>query len=106
MKLNSGSLKRCIISLSLALACVVFAAPAWSDHDRLRNEVRQFHRFLQNHPKVKDDLRNNPKLVNNKKYLDKHDDLENFLKRYPRVSQEIVNHPSQVFGTYYEENHR
>jgi hypothetical protein len=54
---------------------------------------------------VSSELRNNPQLVNSKRYLDNHDDLENFLKRHPRVKQEIVTHPSRVFGTYYRENH-
>lgn len=80
-------------------------SPAWSN---LRDEVRQFHVFLQDHPKVSTELRNNPNLVNNKKYLDKHDDLEKFLKRHPSVKSEIVHHPSQVFGRSYRDrgNHR
>ena len=80
-------------------------SPAWSN---LRDEVRQFHVFLQDHPKVSTELRNNPNLVNNKKYLDKHDDLEKFLKRHPSVKSEIVHHPSRVFGRYYRDqrNHR
>jgi len=80
-------------------------SPAWSN---LRDEVRQFHVFLQDHPKVSTELRNNPNLVNNKKYLDKHDDLEKFLKLHPSVKSEIVHHPSQVFGRSYRDrgNHR
>jgi len=70
-------------------------SPVWSN---LRDEVRQFQLFLQDHPKVSTELRNNPNLVNNKKYLDKHDDLAKFLKRHPSVKSEIVHHPSRVFG--------
>jgi len=92
--------------LTLASALLAFAAPAWSDHDRLRNEIRQFHDFLTEHPKVSTELRNNPNLVNSKKYLDKHDDLEKFLKRHPDVRREIVNHPNRVFGRYYREDHQ
>jgi hypothetical protein len=64
----------------LTIAALSAPSPAWSN---LRDEVRQFHVFLQNHPKVSTELRNNPNLVNNKKYLDKHDDLAKFLKRHP-----------------------
>ena len=102
MNWKRQSLQRCIAASSLALAFLFCAAGATgSEADRLRNEVRQFHTFLQNHPKVSSELRRNPKLVNSKRYLDQHDELGNFLKRHPRVKQEIVNHPSRVFGNYY-----
>src|SRR5581483_8699459 len=60
-------------------------------------------RFLQDHPRVSADLRSNPNLVNNKKYLDKHDDLDRFLKRHPAVKREIVERPHRVFGNYYRD---
>jgi hypothetical protein len=60
---------------------------------------------LQEHPKVSTELQRNPNLVNNKKYLDKHDDLETFMKRHPDVRREIVHHPGRVFGRYYREDH-
>lgn len=95
-----GTLLATLIGASLMLA-----APVWSDHDRLRNEVRQFHSLMQSHPKVSEELRRNPKLVNSKRYLNKHDDLEKFLQRHPQVKQEIINHPSRVFGPYYRQDH-
>ena len=106
MKHNINSQGMCrIISLSFVALFQFSAAPVWADHDRLRNEALQFHSFLQNRPKVSSEIRNNPQLVNSKRYLDNHDDLQKFLKRHPRVKQEIVTHPSRVFGTYYRENH-
>ena len=93
------------LAIVLALSCIAGAVPAWSNHDQVRNDVRQFHDFLQDHPKVSTDLRSNPNLVNSKKYLAKHDDLEKFLKRHPAVRTEIVNHPTHVFGRYYREDH-
>jgi len=101
MKQEARSLKRCIAFVSLLAVFLGSAALASTDQDRLRTEVRQFHTFLQNHPKVSTELRTNPKLVNSKRYLDQHDDLEKFLQRHPRIKQEIVNHPSRVFGNYY-----
>jgi len=94
-----------LFSLSLTFAFFGSIATAWSDHDRVRNEIRQFHNFLQDHPKVSTELRNNPNLVNSKRYLDRHDDLEKFLKRHPDVKREIVSHPNRVFGRYYREDH-
>ena len=105
--LNQHSRQFSALALAIVLALSFFAAaaPAWSDHDQVRNEIRQFHDFLQDHPKVSTELRNNPNLVNSKKYLAKHDDLEKFLKRHPAVRTEIVNRPNRVFGRYYREDH-
>ena len=105
MKLTERLLPRALAALSLAIGLLAVSAPAWSDHDHLRNEIRKFHTFLQDHPKVSTELRQNPKLVTSKRYLDKHDDLEKFLKRHPEVKREIVNHPRRVFGHYYREDH-
>jgi hypothetical protein len=102
---QTHSLGGYLAALSFAIGFLFAPGPAWGDQDRLGNEVRQFHSFLQAHPKITNDLRSNPKLVNSKKYLDKHDDLESFLKRHPRVKQEIVNHPARVFGNYYREDY-
>lgn len=102
---NGQPLKRGLTIMSAILALLAMVQPAWSDHDRLRNEIRQFHAFLQDHPKVSSELRHNPKLANSKRYLDKHDELEKFLKRHPGVKRELLNHPGRVFGRYYRENH-
>jgi hypothetical protein len=84
--------------LTLALSVLGTPGAAWSN---LRDEMRQFHDFLQDHPKVSTELRNNPNLVTSKRYLDKHDDLEKFLKRHPAVKREILDHPRRAFGRYY-----
>jgi hypothetical protein len=95
-----------LMAIALALSLLGNGGNVWSDRDQLRDEVRRFHMFLQGHPKVSTDLRNNPQLVNNKKYSSKHDDLEKFLKRYPAVRHEISEHPRRIFGRYYrDEDH-
>ena len=68
----------------------------------MRSEIREFHDFLADHPKVSTELRANPNLVNSKKYLAKHEDLAKFLKRHPAVRTEIVNRPRRVFSRYYQ----
>lgn len=84
--------------LSLMVSLFGVSRLAWSN---VRSEINQFHDFLQSHPKVSAELRANPNLVNNKRYLDKHDDLAKFLKHHPDVKRALVNHPSRVFGDYY-----
>ena len=90
-----------VLAFTVALAFFATTAPAWSNHDQVRSEIRQFHDFLRDHPKVSTELRSNPKLVNSKNYLAKHDDLEKFLKRHPNVKRELINHPSHIFDNYY-----
>jgi hypothetical protein len=85
----------------LMISLVLAASPAWSSREHMRSEVSLFHDFLLSHPKVSTELRTNPILANNKKYLDNHEDLAKFLKRHPDVKRELVNHPSRIFGNYY-----
>ena len=92
-----------LFGVALIASTILVPSAVWGN---LRDEVRQFHTFLQDHPKVSTELRNNPKLVNSKKYLDKHDDLEKFFKRHPAVKNEILHHPSRVFGSYYRDERR
>jgi len=86
-----------VLALTVALAFFATTTPAWSNHDQVRSENRQFHDFIRDHPKVATELRSNPKLVNSKKYLAKHDDLDKFLKRHPNVKRELINHPSRIY---------
>lgn len=83
-----------------ALSLLALPGAAWSS---LRDEMRQFHDFLQDHPRVSADLRSNPNLVNNKKYLDKHDELDRFLKRHPGVKREVLERPQRAFSNYYRD---
>jgi hypothetical protein len=85
----------------LMISLVLAAEPVWSSNEHMRSEVNLFHDFLLSHPKVSTELRANPNLANNKKYLDKHDELAKFLKRHPDVKRELVDHPGRIFGNYY-----
>ncbi len=93
---------------ALVVTCSFLSLPgqAWSDYQQMRDEVRQFHDFMQKHPSVSTELQVNPQLVNNRKYLDKHEDVKKFLKKHPSVQQEIGQHPRRVFGRYYIDDRR
>jgi hypothetical protein len=89
-------------ALILTMSFPSFSSRAWSDdYTRTRDEVAQFHSFMLKHPGVSTDLQNNPQLVNDRKYLDKHEEVKKFLKQHPSVKQEIAGHPRRVFGRYY-----
>ena len=69
--------------------------------ERMEDEVRQFHKFLNSHPKVATELRKDPELAENKRYLKKHPELASFLKHHPAIKRELKLHPRRAFGRYY-----
>ncbi|MDP2604864.1 MAG: hypothetical protein Q8S00_20120 [Deltaproteobacteria bacterium] len=98
------------LALSQIVAALLFlnlsgcAAQAWDGgggREPIRHEIRRFHTFLQDHPRVSADLRVNPRLVGNRRYLDRHEELDDFLRRHPAVRREMLDHPDRVFGRYY-----
>jgi hypothetical protein len=101
---NFGALVFCALMVTLSL--LGLARPAWSDYAQMRDEVSLFHAFMQQHPKVSTELQANPQLVNDLKYLNKHEDLKKFLRQHPAVQREIAQHPRRVFGRYYIDDRR
>jgi len=95
-----------VFALTVIFSLVSLPGPAWSDYAQMRDEVAQFHDFMEKHPKVSTDLQANPQLVNDRKYLDKHEEVRKFLRQHPTVQQEIANHPRRVFGRYYIDDRR
>lgn len=93
-------------ALVLAISLLGLAGPAWSDYRQMADEVARFHAFMRKHPKVSTDLQSNPQLVNDRKYLAKHDEVKDFLKKHPAVRDEIARHPRRVFGRYYIDDRR
>jgi hypothetical protein len=51
--------------------CAAQAWDGWGGHEPIRYEIRRFHAFLQDHPRVSADLRANPRLVVSRRYLDR-----------------------------------
>jgi len=49
--------------------------------------------FMQRHPGIARDLRNNPNLVNNSKYLDSKPELKGFLDQHPVLRKELHADP-------------
>ena len=89
------------VMLTLALSILGTPGTAWSN---LRDDIREFHLFLRDHPRISSELRANPNLVYNRRYMDQRDDLARFLWRRPGLRQEIGNNPDRVFGRYYAYN--
>lgn len=85
-----------VVGLSVSLGS---AGVARADDDLSRGDLRTFHEFLENHPKVATDLRNNPALANDRRWISRHDDLEAFLRDHPQIRRELRENPSRVMGS-------
>ena len=96
---NLAALVACALLLTISLIGLV--SPAWSDYRQMSEEVAQFHAFMRKHPSVSTDLQANPQLVNDRKYLNKHEEVRDFLRKHPAVRDEIAQNPRRVFGRYY-----
>ena len=95
---NSKSIFSLAAVLALSISVLSVPGTAWSG---LRDDVREFHLFLRDHPRVSANLRANPNLVNSRRYLDQHEDLARFLRRRPGLRDEICSNPDRVFSRYY-----
>ena len=68
-----------------------------ADRDRDRGvdqaDIRAFDQFLDSHPEVAKDLRENPTLVNDQQFVSSHPGLKEFLESHPNIRKEIKEHP-------------
>ena len=63
------------------------------DNDR-RGELARFDQFLDNHREISEQLRRNPSLVNDKKFVETHPALQSFLQEHQGIRQELNENPS------------
>ncbi len=63
------------------------------DPDVTRGELASFDRFLDDHPKIARDLRQEPSLINSGEYLEHHEELREFLRNHPAVREELRGNP-------------
>jgi hypothetical protein len=97
---NSSVFSGAII-LALALSVLATPADAWVGP---RDEIRIFQNFLQSRPRIAAELRSNPRLVYDRRYLERRSDLAHFLRRYPWLRREIATNPHRVLGSSYRTN--
>jgi phage-related protein len=88
--------------LMTLIACFWLSAPAnaqvaaGTDHDNdiTRNELRTFDQFLDSHPETAEQLRKDPSLINNKEFVENHQNLRDFLEDHPGVREELKENPN------------
>jgi hypothetical protein len=91
-----SSTKSLGLSLVLGLGMALVSAGAWAQDDLTRRDLRNFHEFLEDHPRIAEQLRNNPSLVNDRRWVSRHYDLEAFLRNQPEIREELRENPSRV----------
>src|ERR1700759_4252533 len=71
-------------------------ATSAQDRDSRRDEVARFDHFLDDHREIAEQLRKDPSLVDNKKFVKDHPALQTWLQQNPEVHQDLSKHP-EVF---------
>src|SRR5215470_17000750 len=72
----------------------IASAQQSNDKDITKAELQAFDSFLDAHPAIAADLRQNPSLVNDPSYLKKQPELAHFLQNHPHVAEELKENPS------------
>jgi phage-related protein len=62
--------------------------------DANSRELANMDRFMDSHPEIAEQLRKNPALVNDKKFVENHKALKTFLASHPYAAQEYKENPS------------
>jgi len=64
------------------------------DRDVTRGELANMDRFMDSHPEIAEQLRKDPSLVNDKKFVGNHPALQQFLAEHPGVREEYKENPN------------
>jgi hypothetical protein len=65
-----------------------------SDDNITRRDVSDMDRFLDSHPEVAEQLRKDPSLIDNQKWVSGHPALQDYLKDHPEVAQAFRSNPN------------
>lgn len=58
-----------------------------------RRELASFDRFLDSHPEISEQLNKNPRLVDDREFVQNHPALQSYLQEHPQISSEIKEYP-------------
>src|SRR5258708_5923514 len=86
----------------ITLAALISVAPAGAqtitsetqDSDTTRRQLADFDRFLDSHPEVASQIRQDPSLVNNPEFVENHSEFEQYLQQHPEVREDIKENPN------------
>jgi hypothetical protein len=63
--------------------------------DITRRDVVDMDHFLDNHPEVAEELRRDPSLIDNNKWVSAHPELQNYLQEHPQIADAFRSNPNQ-----------
>jgi hypothetical protein len=64
------------------------------DYGITREELSSMDHFLDKHPEIAEQLRKDPSLIDNRRFVADHPELQAYLQEHPRVSAEFHEHPN------------
>jgi hypothetical protein len=64
------------------------------DYGITREELSSMDHFLDSHPEIAEQLRKDPSLIDNRRFVADHPELQEYLQSHPRVSAEFHEHPT------------
>jgi hypothetical protein len=64
------------------------------DRDVTRGELANMDRFMDSHPEIAEQLRKNPSLVDDKRFVNSHPELQEFMAQHPGVREEVRENPN------------
>src|SRR5260370_1190099 len=68
--------------------------PQYQDNDTTRQEVAAMDSFLDSHPEIAEQLRQDPSLINNREWVENHPALQEYLQTHPEVREEFKENPN------------
>ena len=80
------------VVLMMTIMAIASVASAQYEHEE------KLDRFLDGHPKVKSELAQNPDLIYNKQWREKHPELQQFMQNHPNAWSKLPN--SRRYGAY------
>jgi hypothetical protein len=83
-----------VVPASLVYAQTTPVPPTTQDEITER-EVRNFDGYLDQHPEVAQQLKQNPNLINDPNYLSQHKELQQFLNTHPNAAAAIKQNPQK-----------
>lgn len=64
-------------------------------NDITRRDVVDMDRFLDSHPEVANQLRRDPSLIDNRRWVSDHPELQDYLQKHPQIADEFRSNPNQ-----------
>src|SRR5215471_19731526 len=77
----------CLSSIAAAPSCLGTTRQDSSDRAL---ELKDFNKFLQDHPAILPDLKRDPSLITKPEYLEQHSDLKTFLAAHPHLEASFI----------------